>query len=104
GGDLGQRLQRVGNELCGPRQVVVREHRVEDVVEDLVRVRVLALRGIEGGFGLLEGDPQRLRRIRGMRRYRGSERRGEYRKKEAAHRNERSATPAVTCRHTGNAP
>src|SRR5256884_2487546 len=66
--DLGQRLGGVGDELGGPRQVIVGEQRVEDRLDDRPGVIVVHLHRIEPGLRSLEGDPQDLLAVGRVRR------------------------------------
>ena len=63
GRDLGQGFGGIGDELRGPRQVIVGEQRVEDRLDDLSGVIVTHPHRIESGLRGLEGDAQDLGRI-----------------------------------------
>ena len=68
--DRRHRLERPRHELHRPRQVVVVQHRLVDVIDDAVGARVGGELRIEAHFRAGEDDAQRLRRVGGESRAR----------------------------------
>jgi hypothetical protein len=66
--DARQRFEHARHELHRAREIIIVEHRVEDVRDDAVGRRIRRKAGIEARFRDLHFDPQRLRGVGGMER------------------------------------
>ncbi len=105
-GDFRHRLERVQHELQRPREVVVLERRIEDVVDEVGGVEIRELGGVEAGLGDLERVAKHLLRGGGGQGEAGGHRGRGQELRNASHqrlstRGERSimrytSTPSVT--------